>query len=58
MNNLGGLMQLPQQQSDISYWGNLAQFGLFPNGRGGVGPSSGFGLSGQMEQRPQNAAVG
>ena len=45
-------MQQPQQQQqpDLtnSYWGNLAQFGLFPNGRGGVAPATGLGLPGQV----------
>ena len=50
MSNFSGLLQHPQQQQqqqqpDLSnsYWGNLAQFGLFPNGRGGVAPASGLG---------------
>jgi hypothetical protein len=65
-----GLMQQQQpQQPDggSSYWGNLAQFGLFPNGRGGVAPvgsGAGHGLAGPIGQvdhtagRPQNMAVG
>ena len=64
-----GLMQQQQQLPDAgsSYWGNLAQFGLFPNGRGGVAPvgsGAGHGLAGHIGQvehttvRPQNMAVG
>ena len=57
MSNFSGLMQQPQQQQqqqqqqpDLtnSYWGTLAQFGLFPNGRGGVAPANGLGLPGQV----------
>ena len=56
MNNMPGLIQQPLDFPS-SYWGNLAQFGLFPNGRGGVapGPCSGPEPSGM---RPQNLAVG
>jgi len=45
----------------MSYWGNLAQFGLYPNGRGGVGPSPNVGstsVGDQLGLRPQNLAVG
>ncbi len=63
-----GLMQhQPQSDGGSSYWGNLAQFGLFPNGRGGVAPigsGAGHGLAGNIGQvehtsvRPQSMAVG
>ncbi len=56
MATFSGLMQHPQQQQQPqpqpdmsnSYWGNLAQFGLFPNGRGGLAPAGGLGLPGQV----------
>ena len=60
MNTMSGLVQQPPELS-TSYWGNLAQFGLYPNGRGGVAPAPNIGLASSMEQsclRPQNLAVG
>jgi hypothetical protein len=46
--------QLQTQQSELgaAYWGNLARFGLFPNGSGGVAPSS-FGMTNQSSSMDQ-----
>jgi len=54
--------QLQTQQSELgaAYWGNLARFGLFPNGSGGVAPSS-FAMTNQsssMDQLGFNAGQG
>jgi len=50
----GLVPHLQSQPSELgaAYWGNLARFGLFPNGNGGVGPSP-FGMNSQSNNLDQ-----